>query len=112
MLRDMMDGWAAWLLLLGLALGAVLTWLLLVRLPRDEADVLPDERPAEAAWIADTIERHGGVAPRAFVEEVLDLHEAYLRAARPSLALPSRSGASELPPARPGVGELPPAPRR
>jgi hypothetical protein len=79
MLHDMMDGWALWLLVVGLVLGAVIAGLLLVRLPRDESDVAPDERPVEAAWIAATIERRGGVAPASFVEEVLDLHQAYLR---------------------------------
>ncbi len=79
MLQDMMDGWALWLLVVGLVVGAVITWLLLVRLPRDEPDVAPAERAVEAAWIAATIERRGGVAPPSFVEEVLDLHQAYLR---------------------------------
>ena len=36
-----------------------------------------DQRAAEAAWIARTIERHGGNAPESFVEEVLDLHAAW-----------------------------------
>ena len=37
------------------------------------------ERPAEAAWISAVIERYGGIAPPSLVEEVLDLHQAYLR---------------------------------
>ena len=78
MLPGMIDGWVLWLVGAGIAIGAIGAWLLLVRLPRDEAEVDARERQAEAAWIAATIEHHGGVAPQAFVEEVLVLHQAYL----------------------------------
>ena len=83
MLRAMIEGWVLWLVLVGLAIGVTTAWLLLVRLPRDEEDVSAAERQVEAEWIAAIIERHGGVAPRSFVEEVLELHQAYLREARP-----------------------------
>ena len=73
------EGWVLWLFLVGLALGGVVTWLLTWRLPRGEADVSEAERPAEAAWISTVIERHGGIAPRSLVEEVLDLHQVYLQ---------------------------------
>lgn len=82
----MIEGWVLWLLLAGLALGCVATWLLMVRLPRGEGDVSDAERPAEAAWISSVIEYHGGVAPRSLVEEVLDLHQVYLQ--RSPLATP------------------------
>jgi hypothetical protein len=62
MLPRMIESWVLWLILAGLAIGAVATWLLLVRLPRDERDVAASERSAEAAWIAAIIERHGGLA--------------------------------------------------
>ena len=75
----MIDGWVLWLVLVGLAIGGIVAAVLLVRLPRDEADVGAAERRDEAAWISATIERHGGVAPVILVEEVLDLHQAYLR---------------------------------
>jgi hypothetical protein len=78
MLPLMIDGWVLWLLLAGLGIGAVSAWLLTVRLQRDEDDIDARERREEAAWIATTIEQYGGVAPRAFVEEVLDLHQTYL----------------------------------
>ena len=45
-----------------------------------------------------TIEYHGGVAPVSLVEEVLDLHAAYLSLQRPP-ALSSSSGPPPLPPA-------------
>jgi hypothetical protein len=109
MLARMIEAWVLWVLLVGLAAGGVVTWLLMVRLPRAEDDVSPAERPAEAAWISAVIERHGGVAPPSLVEEVLDLHQAYLRdprLARPPMAPMPRDQAG-LPP--PPMGMLPPA---
>ncbi len=109
MLPCMIEAWVLWVLLVGLAVGGVVTWLLMVRLPRAEDDVSPAERPAEAAWISAIIERYGGVAPPSLVEEVLDLHQAYLRdprLARPPVARMSPDQVS-LPP--PPMGMLPPA---
>lgn len=83
MLSGMIDDWALWLFMVGLVTGVVVAAVLLWRLPRREDDVPVEERQAEAAWIADTIERHGGSAPVSFVEEVLDLHQAYLGTVRP-----------------------------
>jgi hypothetical protein len=77
-----MEGWALWLFLVGLAAGVAVTAVLLWRLPRREDDVASDERRVEAAWIASAIERDGGIAPQALVEEVLELHQAYLAAPR------------------------------
>ncbi len=74
----MNDGYAWWLLLVGLAVGLALMWLALVRLPRAEDDVDPDEREEEAAWISATIETRGGICPRPLAVEVLDLHHEYL----------------------------------
>lgn len=134
MLPGMIEGWMLWLVLVGLAVGAVATWLLMVRLPRDEIDVDADERRVEAAWIAATIERHGGIAPHAFVEEVLELHQAYLRtpdpsvhrgepqgypsitAPHPSVSVPPRHPGSAPPPSvpqrfGPPPGSVPPPPR-
>ena len=109
MLPCMIEAWVLWVLLVGLAAGGVVTWLLMVRLPRAEDDVSPAERPAEAAWISAVIERYGGVAPPSLVEEVLDLHQAYLRdprLARPAIVPKSRDQAGLPPPPR---GMLPPA---
>ena len=104
MLPAMIDGWALWMLLVGLAVGAAGTAVLLVRLPREEDDLGEMERGTEAAWIAATIEHHGGVAPRSLVEEVLDLHRAYLDTARAQV--PAGASAPPLPP----VAPRPPAP--
>ncbi len=108
MLSAMVEGWALWLFLVGLATGVAVTAVLLWRLPRREDDLPVEERRVEAAWIAATIERHGGVAPVSFVEEVLDLHQAYLRTVRPP-GPPSGAEVPPLPAPAPGYA-LPPAP--
>jgi hypothetical protein len=101
MLTGMIDAWALWLLLVGLVAGVAVTGVLLWRLPRREDDLPAEERRVEAAWIGAVIERHGGSAPVSFVEEVLDLHQAYLRTARP----PGPPAGAEVPPvAGPGPG--------
>jgi hypothetical protein len=104
MLAPMVEAWVLWVFLVGLAVGALLTWLVMLRLPRREDDVSLAERAAEAAWIGQTIERNGGIAPTGLVEEILDLHQAYLadahlaRSATPR----QRQEALSLPAALPG----------
>lgn len=104
MLARVIDAWVLWVLLVGFAGGGLVTWLVMVRLPRREDDVSLAERPAEAAWISGTIERHGGIAPPSLVEEVLDLHQAYLADARVARATRGvvPSDARTLPPLLPG----------
>ncbi|MGD8485232.1 MAG: hypothetical protein PVH07_01215 [Chloroflexota bacterium] len=118
----MIEGWALWLFIVGFAAGVAVVAVLLWRLPRREDDLADEERRVEAGWIADIIERHGGVAPQALVEEVLDLHQAYLRAPRapgpppggapPPLPPPGAPGrtASAPPPAAPPPPGYAPAP--
>ena len=91
----MIEGWVLWLVLVGLAIGVVVAVVALVRLPRAEDDLSSHERRTEAAWIAGTIERHGGIAPVSLVEEVLDLHQAYLGGAA---AAPRPPAPPPLPP--------------
>jgi hypothetical protein len=74
----MNDGYAWWLVLVGLGVGVAVTWLTMTRLPRQESDVGADEREEEAVLIAATIEGRGGVCPPALALEVLDLHEEYV----------------------------------
>jgi hypothetical protein len=118
----MIETWALWLFIVGLIAGGVITWLAMVRLPRGEDDVSAAERPAEAAWISRVIERGGGVAPVSLVEEVLDLHQAYLSDPRHaqvpvswvpvSPAAPMTAGYPGMPPgtAQPPMPGGPPAP--
>jgi hypothetical protein len=74
----MNDGYAWWLVLVGLGVGVALTWLSVVRLPRHDYDVDTQEREDEATLIARTIESRGGICPAPLALEVLDLHEEYL----------------------------------
>jgi hypothetical protein len=74
----MNDGFSWWLVVLGIAVGIGLVWLFTVRLPVTESDVDAEETAEEAAWICQTIESWGGVAPTALVQEVLELHQRYL----------------------------------
>jgi len=74
----MSEQYIVWALIVGVVVGAALYWFALGRLPRVTDDITPKERVAEAGWISRTIEHRGGVAPVDLVEEVLDLHSAYL----------------------------------
>ena len=71
----MVATWMLWLFVLGVAVGAVVTAVALVRLPRRDDDVSAAERPTEAEWISAVIEHNGGVAPALLVEEVLELRD-------------------------------------
>ncbi|MEA2622044.1 MAG: hypothetical protein QOH61_954 [Chloroflexota bacterium] len=84
----MNDGFAWWLIVLGIAIGVGLVWLFVVRLPRRESDVDDSEQIAEAAWITHTITAYGGVAPQELVEEILDLHRQYLISGPPAQLVP------------------------
>jgi hypothetical protein len=74
----MNDGFAWWLIVVGIAIGVGLVWVFVIRLPRSEADVGASETPIEAEWISRNIETYGGLAPQPLVEEVLELHRQYL----------------------------------
>jgi hypothetical protein len=103
------DGYLWWLILVGAVITLAVVWVFATRLPRAEHDVGEDERRAEAAWIGETIERFGGVAPIELVEEVLELHAEYL--ASPQLArVPDRDEVRSTSPALDGTGEGPDAP--
>jgi hypothetical protein len=116
----MNNEYAVWLFFLGAALGSGLTWLLVARLPRRADDLDASERTAAAAWIAETIEAHGGAAPVDLVEQVLDLNAQYLAGSpvpmerSPSLDAAARlglQGPAPLPAAaEAGAGALAPAP--
>ena len=87
----MNDGYVWWLLVLGIVIGAAIVWLAVVRLPRRDDDQTRAEQAAEARWISATIERDGGIAPQALVEEILELHRGYL-ASGAVVSLPSSPG--------------------
>jgi hypothetical protein len=68
-----------WLLIVGIAAGAAVMWLVIGTLARNDDEESAEERELEAAWIADTIEEHGGRAPATLVEQILALHRRYLQ---------------------------------
>jgi hypothetical protein len=74
----MTEQYIGWALVLGLVIGGALVWFAIGRLPRSGDEVPQSERHNEAEWISRTINKRGGMAPADLVEEVLDLHGAYL----------------------------------
>jgi hypothetical protein len=73
-----MNVFDAWLIVVGLAIGAGLAWLVMFDLRRREDDIAEREMRSEAAWIADTLRSRDVAADPEAVEEVLRLHRAYL----------------------------------
>ena len=84
----MNDEYAWWFLVVGLAVGGALVWLVRGQMARQEDDVAEEERAPEAEWISRTVERAGGIAPADLVAQVLSLHRSYLREADPFEADP------------------------
>ena len=78
-----------WLLIVGLVLGAALTWLVMADTVRRDVDITERERPAEALWIAGNLAASGRPVDAARVEDVLRLHREYLAAPPPDDPLES-----------------------
>jgi hypothetical protein len=72
-----------WLLIVGLVLGAALTWLVMAESARRDADLTESEQRGEALWIASVLSSSGHPTDGARVEEVLRLHREYLAAPPP-----------------------------
>jgi hypothetical protein len=72
-----------WLLIVGLVLGAALTWLVMADLTRRDEDIDAAERAGEARWIATILTDSGHPIAPDRVEEVLRLHGDYLTAPPP-----------------------------
>jgi hypothetical protein len=72
-----------WLLIVGLVLGAALTWLVMAESARRDADVTESEQRGEALWIASMLSSAGRSTDSTRVEEILRLHRAYLAAPPP-----------------------------
>jgi len=66
-----------WLVLVGVVVGAALTWLVIAESQRREREVGDRELEAEAAWIARTVDAPGLDAGGA--EQVLRAHRRYLK---------------------------------
>jgi hypothetical protein len=74
----MPEQYIGWALVVGLAIGGALVWFAVGRLPRSSEDITPQERAAESEWISRTIEERGGAVDSELVDEILELHAAYL----------------------------------
>ena len=72
-----------WLLIVGLVLGAALTWLVMAESTRRDADLTEKEERSEALWIASVLSSNGRDTDGAHVEEILQLHREYLAAPPP-----------------------------
>ncbi len=67
-----------WLLIVGVAVGAGLAWLVLADLVRRDRDVTEEELPAEATWIARSLADRGQPLSPDQAEAVLRAHRTYL----------------------------------
>ena len=72
-----------WLLIVGLVIGAALTWLVMAESTRRDADVTDVEQRSEALWIASMLSPSGEPTDPARVEQILRLHREYLAAPPP-----------------------------
>jgi hypothetical protein len=72
-----------WLLIVGLVVGAGLVWLILADSQRRDSEISEAELPAEAAWIAATMDDAGQPLDSGTAERVLRLHRAYLASLPP-----------------------------
>ena len=72
-----------WLLIVGLVIGAALTWLVMADLTRRDVDVDAAEQASEARWIATIMTDTGQPVAPEWVAEVLRLHRDYLAAPPP-----------------------------
>jgi hypothetical protein len=72
-----------WLLIVGLVVGAGLTWLVLADSSRREVDIEDRELEAESRWIADGLADLDRPLDDERVLDVLRLHRAYRAAAPP-----------------------------
>lgn len=68
-----------WLLIVGLVVGAGLTWLVLADLRRGEDEIESAELRPEATWIADRLAAAARPLSVEAVEAVLRAHRDYLR---------------------------------
>ena len=72
-----------WLLIVGLVLGAALTWLVMSESVRRDIDIAESEQRSEALWIATVASTAGRPIAAEQVEEILRLHREYLAAPPP-----------------------------
>jgi hypothetical protein len=100
-----------WLLIVGLVLGAALTWLVMSDSARRDIDLAESERRSEALWISTVVSSAGREIGSERVEEILRLHREYLAAPPPDDpadvvdSVGSASPAGPVPSASPAASE-------
>lgn len=67
-----------WLLIVGLAIGAGLAWLVLEDRRRADDELFDRQIDAESSWIADRLRSRGGPPRTDLIVRVLELHRDYL----------------------------------
>lgn len=72
-----------WLLIVGLVIGAALTWLVMSESLRRDIDLTDSEQRGEARWISSLLSGAGRPVAPERVEEILRLHREYLAAPPP-----------------------------
>lgn len=75
-----------WLLIVGLVLGAGLTWLVVAESRRRDEDLDTAERASEAAWIAARLKPRHPRIDASLVADALDEHRDYLAGPPPDPA--------------------------
>jgi hypothetical protein len=90
-----------WLLIVGLVLGAALTWLVMADSTRREIDAEEAERASEAARISDALSDDAEHLSRDRVEAVLRLHRDYLALPPPDDPVLLVEAPAAPPPGRP-----------
>ena len=96
-----------WLLIVGLVLGAALTWLVMSESVRRDIDIAESEQRSEARWIATVASTSGRPLAPEQVEEVLRLHREYLAAPPPDDPEAAAVATSVAPPAADAVAPRP-----
>ncbi len=106
-----------WLLIVGLVVGAGLTWMVVADTRRREVDVEEAELPEEAAWLANVMADEGDPVSPATAERLVRLHRTYLAltgSGEEALPLeddeatePSRDGRADAPGRAESVGDAP-----
>jgi len=72
-----------WLLIVGLGVGAALTWLIVSDLAHREDDLSERETADEVDWVAETLAANGRPTSPETIRRVLDLHRVYIQRDRP-----------------------------
>jgi hypothetical protein len=107
----MNDEFQWWLLLVGLVIGALLVFLVMVDFSRSADEQAEAEMSRESRWIARTLEPTDGAVDPGLVQEILRLNREWLAGAALDEASPPppEPAPAEPAPAEPAPADKPPA---